>query len=142
MTLSLFAPPLCPACAAPSCPGVSALASCPAVAAASAALVAAAPAAAPLPVVVPAERAALLVVAVRLAHDDAAPLASCPACSRRVVGRGVAALPFLAGAPLRLAPGPLARRRAGLWCPICGRAVFSGAPAPVVARLRRFLAAA
>ena len=138
MSLSLFAPPVCAACACPACPGVVALASCPAVAAAVAALVAAAPAAAPLPVVVPVERAALLVVAVRLALDEGAPPASCPACSRRVLGRGMAALPFLARAPARLAPGRFGRR--GLWCPICGRVVLSSAPPVVAARLRRFLA--
>ena len=137
MSLSLFSSPVCAACASPACPGALALASCPVVAVASAALVAAAPVGVALPVVVPVERAVLAAVAVRLAHEADAPLASCPACGRRVPC-GVAALAFLALAPRRLAPGRLGRR--GLWCPICGRLVLVSQSPKLAVKLRRWLA--
>ena len=142
---SLFAPPVCSACASASCPGASDPGACLVVVAVAAHLAANAPARGDvgpvvLPVVVPVERAVLAAVAVRIASEVGAPLPSCPACGRRLPCSGVAAVAFLARVPARLAPPPLARARVGLWCPVCGRCVSPSQSPDVASRLRRWLA--
>ena len=144
---SLFAPPVCSACALPGCAGASDPAACLTVVAVAAYLVASAPAVGDvgpviLPVVVPVERAVLAAVAVRIAGNPGAVLPSCPACGRRLPCSGVGAVAMLARVPARLAAPPLARSRPGLWCVVCGRCVSPSMSPKVATRLRRFLAAA